>query len=86
VRGQSVALGGDDSRLKSQYAEDAGGDHEWLVAAGQRVTERLDCLAVGGGSAGEVAAEREVVLEREVDHAVGGGGGVAQGVEVVDRS
>ena len=39
--------------------------------------------AVGVGSALEVPREREVVLEREVDHAIGGGRGAPQAVEVI---
>jgi len=37
------------------------------------------------GGSGEVAAEGDVVLEREVDDPVRRNGGVAQGVEVVER-
>ena len=46
----------------------------------------LDGGAVGGGGGGEVARERLLVLEREVDDAVGRRGGVAQDVEVVEGS
>ena len=43
-----------------------------------------DRRAVGGGGGGKVARERLLVLEREVDDAVGRRGGVAQDVEVVE--
>ena len=84
-RGQPVAFGGDGPGREPEHAEDAGGDNERLACAGQGLAEGLDRRAVGGGGAGEVAGEGDVVLEREVDDAVGGGGGLAQGAEVVER-
>lgn len=86
VRGQPVAFGGDGSGREPEHTEDAGGDDERLVGACEGLAERLDGRAVGGGGSGEVAAEGDVVLEGEVDDAVGRFGGVAQDVEVVERS
>jgi hypothetical protein len=84
-RGQPVAFGGDDSGREPGHVEDARGDDERLVAACESFAQGLDCSAVGVGGSGEVAAEGDVVLEREVDDPVRRNGGVAQGVEVVER-
>jgi hypothetical protein len=77
---QSVTFGGDDS------AWNAGGEDERLVGAGEGFAEGLDCSAVSGGGSGEVAAEGDVVLEREMDDPVRQSGGVSQDVKVVERS
>ena len=65
--------------------ERPGGDEERLTGTGQRLAEGLDGAAVSVGGALEVAGEGDVVLEREVDNPVGGGGGLAQAAEVVER-
>jgi len=51
-----------------------------LAGAVQAVGQRPEGDQVGLGGAGHVAGEHEVVAEREVDHAVGGGGLLAQHV------
>ena len=78
-----VALARHASRRES---ERPGGDDERPVGAGERLAERLDRAAVGVGRALEVARERDVVLERQVDHAVGRAGCLAQCVEIVERA
>ncbi len=40
------------------------------IGARQRLADALDGAAIGIGRALEVPREREVVLEREVDHAI----------------
>ena len=75
----------DEAEVLPDLLEDAGGDHERLAGAGERLAERVDGCAVGVGGAGEVAGEGDVVLELEVDDAVGRGGGLAQRAEVVER-
>src|SRR5487761_1090599 len=67
-------------------AESPGGDEEWPVRAGQRLAERLDGAAIRTGSLLEAARERDVVLVREVHHAVRRGGCLAQAVEVIERT
>ena len=84
-RGQPVPFGGDHSGREPEHAEDAGGDDERLAGASQGLAEGLDRRAVGTGGTGEIAGEGDVVLEREVNDAVGGGGGLAKGAEVVER-
>ncbi len=86
VGGQAVALGGHGSGREAEHAEDAGSDDERLAAAGKGLAEGLDGCAVGAGGAGEIPGEGDVMLEREVDDAVGRARGVAEDVEVVERS
>src|SRR6266508_3587066 len=62
----------------------SGGYDERAVGVGERLAERLDRAAVGVGRVLEAAGERDVVLEREMDHAVRGGRRVPQGVDIVD--
>jgi hypothetical protein len=78
VRCQPVAFGGNSPGREPEHA-DAGGGDERLVGAGEGFAGSVDRPAIGVVAAGE----RDVVLEREVDGAVGGHGGVAQGVELV---
>ena len=66
--------------------ERPGGDDERPVGTGQRLAEGLDGAAVGVGGALEVPGEGEVVLEREVDHAIRRGRGAPQAVEIVERA
>ena len=63
-----------------------GGDDERSIRTRQRSPKRLDGAAVRVGSALEVARESEVVLEREVDHAIRRGRRALQAVEVVERA
>ena len=63
--------------------ERPGGDDERPVRARQRVAEGLDGAAIRVGSALEVPRESDVVLEREVDHAVRRGRRTPQAVEVI---
>ncbi len=79
----AVLLGRDPSR---RQPECAGGDEEGAVGAGERLAERVDGTPVRFGGVLEAAAERDVVLEGEVDHAVGVGSRAAQRVEIVERA
>ncbi len=78
-----VQLGRNPARCEPERPR---GDHERPLGAGQRLAERLDRQAVGLRAAYEVARKREVVPEREVEHAVRRGGGAAKDVEIVERS
>src|ERR1035441_6588098 len=64
--------------------EGPGCDDQRSIRASQRLPERLDGTAIGIGSVLEAARESDVVLEREVDHAIGFDSGTAQAVEVVE--
>ncbi len=66
--------------------ERPGGDDERPVRTRERLAEGLDGAAIRVGSALEVPGEGDVVLEREVDHAVRRGGRVPQAVEVVESA
>jgi hypothetical protein len=59
-------------------------EHEGPVTAGECLAECLDGAAVGVGGAREIPGESDVVLEREVDHAVRPGRPGAKAVEVVE--
>ena len=73
-------------RLSGCEPEDAGGDDERSVGAHQRLADCLDRGAVGVGRSLEVARERELVLEGEVEHAVRVADRLAQDVQVVERA
>jgi hypothetical protein len=60
-----------------------GGDEERPVRARERLAERLDGAAIRVGRGLEAAREGDVVLEREVDHAIRRGGRAPQPAEVV---
>jgi hypothetical protein len=62
-----------------------GRDDKRSAGALERGAERLGRAAIGGGSGREAARECLLVLERQVDDAVGRRGGGAQLVEVVER-
>ena len=66
--------------------ERPGGDEERTIGVRERLAEGFDRLAIGRDGAREVPGERQVVLEREVDHAVRRIGRRAQGVEIVERA
>ncbi len=78
--GQGVVLGGEPA-LDERHHESARRADERLARPDQGLTDRLDGPPVGLDRAEEVV---EVVLEGQVDHAVGGGGRLAQAVEVVE--
>ena len=63
--------------------EQPGGDDKRPARTGQHLAEGLDGAAIRLRRALEVPGERDVVLERQVDHAVRRGGRSAQGVEVI---
>ena len=77
----SVLLGRDTPRRDPEHP---GGDQQRPLRARERLAERLDRAAVGVGGALEVSREREVVLEREVDHAVRGGSPAPQAVQIIE--
>ncbi len=81
-----AGLGPFGRHLPRRQPEQAGGDDQRPVRTGQHLTEQLHGAPVRGHGAGEVAGEGDVVLERQVDHAVRGGGGIAQDVEVVEAA
>ena len=78
-----VALG---RHPPGRQPERAGGDQERSIGSGELLAERLDRAAIGVGGALEVTREGELVLERQVDHAVGGCGPASQAVEIVERA
>jgi hypothetical protein len=78
-----VPFGGDVPRGEP---EQPGRDDERSIGARKRLAEGLDGAAIRIGSALEGPREDEVVLEREVDHAIRSSSGTAQGIEVVERA
>ena len=66
--------------------ERPGGDDERPVGTRQRLAECLDGAAIRIGGALEVPRERDVVLEREVDHAIRRGRRAPQAVEIIERA
>ena len=66
--------------------ERSGGDDERSIRTSKRLAECLDGAAIRVGGALEVPRESDVVLEREVDHAVGRGSCIPQAVEVIERA
>ncbi len=50
--------------------EEPGGDQERTLRTRECLAERLDGAAIRVGGALEVSRERQVVLEREVDHTI----------------
>ena len=64
--------------------EDARGEHQGPVGAGQGRAHGLHGPPVGGRGGGEVTAKGHLVLERQMDHPVGAVGGLGQPVRVVD--
>ena len=66
--------------------EGSGGEDERAVRAGERLAERLDCTAICVSSLLETAAERQLVVEGEVDHALGRGGLFSKRFEVVEAA
>jgi hypothetical protein len=54
--------------------EHPGGDDNGSVRTRKRLAERLDGAAIRVGSGPEAPGEGDVVLEREVDHAIRRGG------------
>jgi hypothetical protein len=63
--------------------ERAGGDQEGPIGTGKRVAHGLDGAAIRVGGALEIACEGEVVLEREMNHAIRAGSCAAQALEIV---
>ena len=59
-------------------------DTNGLVGADEGLADRLGGRHIGGDRAHEVARAHRLVLEGEVDHAVGLSGGGPQTVEVVE--
>ena len=79
---QAVVLGGGPAQ---RGAAQAGREHERAVGTGQGRAHRLDRAPVGGPGGRKVAlAECDLVLEGEVDHAVGLVGRLGQDVGVVE--
>ena len=66
--------------------EQPGGEDERPVGTGQHLAEGLDGAAVRVGRALEVPRESEIVLERQVNHAVRRGSGTSQAVEVIESA
>ena len=62
-----------------QMACHPAGDHEGPVRAGERLTERLDCPTIQLARMGEV---REIVVERQMDDAVGVVGTASETFEI----
>ena len=72
--------------LPRREPEQPGGDQQRPIGARKLLTKDLDGAAVGVGGALEVSREREVVLEREMDHTIRRGNPAPQAVEVVERT
>jgi hypothetical protein len=64
--------------------ERPGGDDERPIRTRERLAERLDGAAIRVGSVLEAAREGDVVLEREMDHAVRRGGAAPQALEIIE--
>jgi hypothetical protein len=65
-------------------ADHARGQHKRPVGASQRPAHGFDGAAVSGAGGGEVAAERDLVLEGQMDDAVRVGGHAGQALRVVE--
>ena len=63
----SVLLGCHAPRCEEERPR---GDHERSIGARQRLAKGLDGAPIRIGGSLEVSREGEVVLEREVDHAI----------------
>ncbi len=70
--------------LPERQPEHARGEHERPVGIGQGCTHGFHCPPVGGPGRREVAAERHLVLEGQVDDPVGIGRRLGQPVRVVE--
>jgi hypothetical protein len=82
--GQRVVLGaGAPRRGRHEHPGPRGAD-EGLAGAGERLAERPHGRQVTIDGAGVVPGPHGVVLEREMDDPVGGGGGFAQAVQIVE--
>ena len=79
-----VALDRDATGGRRRQHRRARGVHERLARALERRADRFDRAQVRRHRAGIVAAERDVVLERQVDDAVRRSGRRAQPVEIVE--
>jgi hypothetical protein len=80
-RATPVSFGRDASGC---HPERARGDEERSIGAGKRFAKCLDGTAIRVGCALEVTRESQVVLEGEMNHAVGCGRAAAQAVEIVE--
>ena len=78
---EPVVLGGHPT---GRHPEHARGEHEGPVGVGQGRAHGLHGPPVGGRGGGEVAAEGDLVLEGQVDHAVGVRRRLGQTVRVVE--
>ena len=67
---EAVLFGADATRRRPGEEQRSRRDHERLLRAHRARADRLDGAQIGRGSAGEVAGERQVVLERQVDDAI----------------
>jgi hypothetical protein len=76
----AVLLGRKPARYNSERSRC---DEERPVSARERVAEGLHGAAIRDRGTLEVAGKRKVMLKREVDHRVGFGSHLAQGVEIV---
>lgn len=85
VRGRRVTVlfGCDASRCEP---ENTRGDDERSIRPRECLTERLDGAAIRLGSALEVAGEREVVPEGEVDHSIRLGSRTPQAIQIIKRA
>jgi len=81
--GRPVPFGG---HSPGRQAERPGCDEERSVRTRERLAKGLDRAAISCGSARKIPRERDVVLERKVNHAIRLRGSTAQGVEIIKRA
>ncbi len=82
--GRAVVLGADAVEPHHRQHQRAAGVDEGLVGAGEGVAEGLGRGHVGGDRALHLAGRHQLVLEGEVDDAVGVGGRLLEAVEIVE--
>jgi hypothetical protein len=78
-----VPFGRDSAGSKAKRPR---GDDQWATRTVKRLRERLDGATVGVCGALEVAGERDVVLERQVDDAVCSGRSIVETVKIIERA
>ena len=90
THGQHRSIGTDavvlGRQLAKRKAKHARGNEERAVRSGQDITEGLDDLTISVGSAGEVARESRLVVEGQVNDAVGALCTGAKAVEIMQRT
>lgn len=81
TRDEPVVLAG---HAAGRQADHARGEHEVPIGTCQGATHSLHVAAVGGAGGGEVAGEGQHVRAGQVDHPVGVGGRLGQGLRIIE--